>query len=147
MADPVCGPFAQPHPAAALLRRSITRQPTPRTLPPAMLRGAHENLYAQVPAFACEPGCTACCGIVAMTAWEWGEVQDKRQASAGCTTCPYAEGGGCAIHPQRPLICRLFGAVDDPRLQCPKGRAPERKLAPEHARRLMQAYEQLMVDS
>lgn len=147
MSNPVCGPFAQPHPAAELLARGISCRPGARPRPPAMLQGAHETLYAQVPAFDCEPGCTACCGVVAMTAWEWGSVQDKRQASPSCTACPYAAGGSCAIHAQRPLICRLFGAVDNPLLQCPKGRGPPRKLPSAHARRLMQAYEQLMVDS
>jgi len=104
-------------------------------------------LYDSIPSFECEPGCTSCCGAIAMTGWEWEQVAEKRHATSSCLTCPYAAEGSCAIHADRPLICRLFGAVDHPRLTCPKGRGPARKLSAEESQRLMEAHQQLLADS
>lgn len=147
MASPICGPFQPPHPAAALFEGRLEAtysQPPPSA---AAIAAAHRVLYGQVPGFDCIPGCHACCGTVTMTAWEWARVDDQRFAAPDCRTCPYASPEGCAIHPDRPLICRLFGAVDDPRMTCPKGCGPARKLSAQHARNLMRAYQQLVVDS
>jgi len=145
--DPVRGPFAAPHPAGCAFARRIAATRTPRHYTPGMLASAHRVLYAQVPNFDCEPGCTDCCGAIPMSAWEWDQIADKRFAASDCTTCPYSAEGDCAIHPNRPLVCRLFGAVDHPLMTCPRGRGPDRKLSAEEARRLMRAYEQLTVDS
>ena len=142
----VRGPFEAPHPVARLLESRITARPPSSPPSEAELAARHRALYDQIPGFECEPGCTACCGAIAMTAWEWSKVAEKRHAATGCLTCPYAAGASCAIHADRPLLCRLFGAVDHPRLVCPKGRGPARKLSPEQARHLMDAHQQLMLD-
>lgn len=141
------GPFEAPHPVARLLESRIAGSPP--AFPPSGVELAerHRALYDEVPGFECEPGCTACCGAVAMTAWEWEGVIEKRYAAASCLSCPYAVGGNCAIHANRPLICRLFGAVEHPHLTCPKGRGAARKLSAARARELMDAHRQLMLDS
>jgi hypothetical protein len=143
----VRGPFEAPHPFARLLESRVTAQPS-RPLPSREeLAARHRALYAQIPSFECERGCTACCGAIAMTGWEWAQVAEKRHAEGACLTCPYAAEGHCAIHADRPLICRLFGAVEHPQLTCPKGRGPARKLTAAESQRLMEAHQQLLLDS
>jgi hypothetical protein len=141
------GPFAPPHPFAAAMGGTLNATPSP--CPPAedALARAHAALYAAVPSFDCEAGCTACCGMVPMTRWEWDQVEDRRAAGGDCRTCPYAAEGSCAIHADRPLLCRLFGAVDHPAMRCPKGRGPARMLSAQDAAGLMHAYQQLLADS
>ncbi|HUC61631.1 MAG TPA: YkgJ family cysteine cluster protein [Alphaproteobacteria bacterium] len=46
-----------------------------------------------------------------------------------CVLCPFTSSGGCAIHEDRPITCRLFGTVNEPGLACPHGRAPSKKLS------------------
>ena len=38
-------------------------------------------------------------------------------------TCPYLKDGRCSIYPVRPMICRLWGAVET--MRCPFGCVPE----------------------
>ncbi len=146
MPRPIRGPFALPHPFARVLGASITGKPTRPPPSRARVEAAHQALYDAVPAFACIPGCTQCCGAVAMTAWEWARIGDKRKAAPDCFTCPYSAEANCAIHADRPLICRLFGAVDDPRMTCPRGCGPEQKLTAEQGHALMSQYMQLSLD-
>jgi Fe-S-cluster containining protein len=143
----VRGPFEAPHPFARLLASRIMAAPSQPPLSSAELAARHRALYERIPGFECEPSCTSCCGAIAMTGWEWAQVAEKRHATSSCLTCPYAAEGSCAIHADRPLICRLFGAVDHPRLTCPKGRGPTLKLSAEEAQRLMEAHQQLLADS
>jgi hypothetical protein len=143
----VRGPFEAPHPFARLLESRVTAQPSRPVPSPEEIAERHRALYHRIPGFECEPGCTACCGAIAMTRWEWDQVAEKRHATASCLTCPYSLDGSCAIHEDRPLICRLFGAVDHPRLTCPKGRGPTRKLTAGEAQVLMDAHQQLLLDS
>lgn len=98
----------------------------------------HKRLYKKIPAFKCKEGCTDCCGPVPFSNWEWEQIEDKRKATT--LTCPYAVGGKCEIYGQRPLICRLFGAVDDERLRCPHGCGPEKKLSQRQAEEIMKEY-------
>lgn len=101
---------------------------------------AHERLYKRIPTFTCEPGCTDCCGPVPFSKWEWERIKDKRKGDIKTLTCPYAVGGRCEIYEQRPLICRLFGAVDVETLRCPHGCGPERKLTKAEADEIMEEY-------
>lgn len=99
-------------------------------------------LYAMIPEFTCLPGCTACCGPVPWAAAEWERVADKRRATS--LTCPYASPAGCACYPDRPLLCRMFGAVDAPPLRCPFGRGPETPLTEAEAHEIMRRYMALL---
>jgi len=73
-----------------------------------------------IPEFTCKKGCHDCCGPVPFSKEEWSRVPDKRKATS--LTCPYVGEKGCDIYEERPLMCRLFGAVED--LKCPHGCAP-----------------------
>lgn len=76
-----------------------------------------------LPAMACEK-CGECCGLVPVTETEWQRVA-RYAKNHGVTpvdqgvTCPWFQGGACAVYPVRPLPCRLFGhAIGMP---CPHG--------------------------
>ena len=87
---------------------------------------ALKKLRQRIPGLQCIPGCSDCCGPVVFSKTEWDRVKDKRRATS--ITCPYVEDGKCAIYRDRPIICRLFGTVED--LQCPHGCKPEGGLLP-----------------
>jgi Fe-S-cluster containining protein len=59
---------------------------------------------------------------------------------SGCLTCPYVTDAGCGIYEDRPLICRIFGASEEPALQCPHGRKPEKPLTSTQTRTLFDRY-------
>lgn len=100
---------------------------------------AHRQLYAKIPQFRCIEGCTDCCGPVPWSRYELEmaglsapppELQDKQ--------CPFGLKGGCDIHERRPLMCRLFGTVED--LRCPHGRGPLRLLSVEEGHAIVRRY-------
>jgi uncharacterized protein len=103
------------------------------TMKPKQERRLLGELYARIPTFDCIPGCHDCCGPV------YGSREEIKKAPLletwkgvsleGCLSCPYVTSLGCGIYNDRPLICRIYGATEDPRLQCPHGRGPERKLS------------------
>jgi len=101
-----------------------------------------EDLYTRIPAFNCLPGCSACCGPIAMTGKEWAKFPKKRYAKSLADTCPYSKKGRCEFYECRPLICRIFGATVD--LACPHGCRPDRYLTKRESREIMTAYMQLL---
>lgn len=96
--------------------------------------------------FECIPGCTDCCGPVPVTPAEAERIasrypvvaqpQDGIAPFGDDLKCGYAHGR-CVIHAERPVICRLFGAVDHPRMRCPHGRGPNRLMSDKQSRRLL----------
>ena len=101
-----------------------------------------KKIYAAIPTFDCIPGCTDCCGPVPFSPSEWDRVDHKRQATS--LKCPYTNGG-CDIYQFRPLICRLFGAVDSSLLACPHGCAPVFLLPEDTAREFLRIYHLMML--
>jgi uncharacterized protein len=117
-------------------------------------RRALEKLYAEIPTFECITGCHSCCGPVT------GSREELRRApkinnpayavqlvldgeeiwNHNCLTCPYVTDAGCGIYEDRPMLCRLFGASDEPRMRCPHGRKPEKPLTVEQTQRLFDRY-------
>lgn len=97
-------------------------------------------LRKQIPIFKCVPGCHACCGPVPFSRWEWDRVVDKRKALD--LSCPYISEEGCAIYSQRPIMCRLFGAV--PEMKCLHGCTPLKMLSSEKGRKLLVVYKSLI---
>lgn len=97
-----------------------------------------DAIYAQIPKFQCKEGCTDCCGPVPFSLVEWSRVTTKKKAT--CLDCPYSLNGSCDIYNERPLMCRIFGAVDTPMLECPHGCGPEKKLTKEQGDALIDAY-------
>lgn len=108
----------------------------------------------KIPTFQCKTGCTDCCGIAPFNDNEkdaamqrFPLIQFERNEIAPETwtpsiavetaNCPFIKDGGCAIYDIRPLTCRLFGAVDDPRMECWHGCGPKKKLSETHSRQII----------
>lgn len=90
--------------------------------------------YDSLPAVPCRRLCGAYCGPILVF-----PIERLRMELAGrgplvvhltdrSATCGYFDPAqsACSVHAVRPLICRLFGAVDDPRMRCPFGCVPDR---------------------
>lgn len=105
-----------------------------------------------IPSFDCEPGCHACCGIVPFSTKErdlvaairpmeqWEPFMDGSwvpTASLATFSCPFLTASGCGIYEIRPMVCRLFGAVDHPQMKCPKGCGPAKLIPDSESRKLL----------
>lgn len=94
-----------------------------------------------IPVFACESGCHACCGPVPASSWEIAQLPvktfgaDERMLAemkqGRVVGCRFLGEQGCTVYENRPLVCRMFGAVDNPRMKCPKGCGPKKPLSAE----------------
>lgn len=87
-----------------------------------------DALYARLPDVPCTGQCFTSCSYIGMS-----EAEHQRLKRAGfeihmhMSPCPALDfAGRCSVHPLRPLICRLYGAVEA--LRCPWGCEPERWL-------------------
>lgn len=98
---------------------------------------ALREVYAQVPALDCKGLCQASCGPIICS-----ELELERASEAGGTPLVPAlvvlaqnpravpacvllsQDGKCSIYEHRPLICRLWGAVDADCMRCPWGCKP-----------------------
>ncbi len=84
-----------------------------------------ERVYAQVPDVACKGLCQRACGPIGISA-----IEADALAAAGIElptvdselTCSHLKEGRCSIYANRPLVCRIFGAVK--KLPCPHGCKP-----------------------
>lgn len=89
---------------------------------------ALDTLYSQLPAFVCQRKCQASCGVIVMTRVEWLRIQRKlgyAPKGKASLACPLLDKhGACRVHALRPLICRLYGLLDDSRMRCPFGCTP-----------------------
>jgi len=107
-----------------------------------------------IPSFACKSGCHDCCGIVPFTDAEkagavmlrpleqWEPFQRGSwvaRAALDTFRCPFLTRDGCGIYDARPMVCRLFGAVDHPMMTCPHGCGPKRKLTEVESRAALDA--------
>jgi hypothetical protein len=82
-----------------------------------------------LPAMRCDAGCGECCGVIPVTETEYrrverfarehGIVPVDHGASGDKLTCPFYQGGTCAVYEVRPVICRVFGHAAD--LPCARG--------------------------
>lgn len=80
--------------------------------------------YPPLPIMQCDTNCGACCGVVPCTEGEYTAVAAYAQERGieplrQGMTCPWYQGGSCAVHPVRPAVCRLFGHTED--MECPRG--------------------------
>jgi hypothetical protein len=92
------------------------------------------RLYGQIPEVGCRGLCQEACGPIVCSTREREVLRGRGvrllpvldqvdQAVAGGYTCPaLTEAGQCAVYDARPMLCRLYGAVED--LRCPYGCAP-----------------------
>lgn len=101
-------------------------------------------IYATIPEVHCKGICGAdYCGPIMMSRLEWRvlkerfpEIESKPVPGLGhvlegaCALCPLlAEDGSCRAYDIRPLICRLFGAVNVQGMICRHGCQPDRWLS------------------
>lgn len=90
-----------------------------------------ERIYRAVPAVDCKGLCSESCGPIDMS-----DGERERIAAAGVripppkelldtiidrgtSDCPALVDGRCSVYEVRPLICRLWGAVES--MPCPHG--------------------------
>lgn len=116
-----------------------------------------KKIYGKIPELKCVRGCTECCGdptkpikegYLPFTPLFWSKIEaenirrylkekgiKERVVKNPLEPCPYIENGKCLIYPVRPLMCRLFGVVED--LKCPYVK-PKFYLATQEANELIQ---------
>jgi len=113
------------------------------------------KVYAQVPELDCKGLCQESCGPILMSDVEelvmieacGGQLPVMPTARSGHlqNACPLlTQDGKCSIYQSRPLICRLWGAVDHPMMRCPHGCKPRAGLLPDRlSRRLLARVEEI----
>ncbi len=88
------------------------------------------RIYSKIPEFKCLDNCGKCCGPIYWSLAEEIVIRDflkkngieYRKARSFLDYCPYLnENKRCDIYPVRPLICRVYGVLED--LKCPFVRA------------------------
>jgi len=106
-----------------------------------------DDIYALIPRFECEPGCTACCRtveILSMSPEEarriraWLRARGREPEEPRDGRCAYVSDRGCTIHPVRPLICRMYG--NSPNHGCMKGVRPVELLHEDLEAEIWQLY-------
>lgn len=81
------------------------------------------SLYAQIPDVNCKGLCQESCGPIEMSKTERRLIGVTVTHDPKTLTCNQLdEGGRCSIYEDRPLVCRLWGAV--PEMSCPFGCEP-----------------------
>lgn len=110
----------------------------------------------KIPTFKCREGCADCCGIVPFSEKEkaaatarmplvrWEEIPKFSGVWFPVETiathrCAFVKDGQCSIYEDRPMICRLFGAVDNKLMKCPHGCRPRRLISDAAARKMLAA--------
>ncbi len=113
---------------------------------------------APMPTLACRGLCHQSCGPVPMTAKEvvalqnaagrvfdvqpsWVPDDSERTFQLvvdDSLACPaLTKDRRCSGYAGRPMLCRLYGMVDHPRMRCPHGCEPTRWLSNEEAGKLL----------
>lgn len=88
-----------------------------------------QNFYSRLGSFKCKGLCQNYCGPVPLTSGEAERLGIKGAVMTPCKgetlSCDFLSSlGTCTEYENRPLVCRMFGAVDTPLLKCPHGCAP-----------------------
>ncbi len=98
-----------------------------------------QKQYERIPSFTCKTGCTDCCGPVPFTDTEWALLTPEEQNRPfNGLTCKFVSAEGCTIYDRRPLMCRIFGTVED--LQCPHGCRPDTLLTKMQGQTIVRHY-------
>lgn len=104
---------------------------------------ALDELYAMVPAMkGCKGLCQRSCGPVPATPVEVERMERRSGKKFGHReddlTCHMLSAvGRCTVYGDRPMVCRLWGAVET--MRCPWGCEPERLLTADEGRQLLGA--------
>lgn len=96
-----------------------------------------DAIYAALPSVKCQGLCHDTCGPILAPAIEWARVSLGEPLHLRGINCPLlTPEKRCGNYAARPLICRLFGVVDDELLRCHHGCVPERYLSNDDVDRL-----------
>lgn len=109
---------------------------------------ALDALYADLPTIACKGECHTTCGPIPLTQGEEMRLRSvPRTTHEDTLLCPVlSKDNRCKGYEKRPLVCRLFGVVDDEKMRCPYGCVPERLLSDREARSLMLRAQEIAGD-
>lgn len=98
------------------------------------------EIYANLPRLECKGLCSRSCGPINFSLKERAAMEANLGHSIGVVsedfTCPALIYGQCSVYENRPLICRLWGAVEE--MRCPFGCVPERWLTKEEQGALLE---------
>jgi Fe-S-cluster containining protein len=113
-----------------------------------------QDIYNNLPEIECQGNCYAQCSVLPFvyqaeldnigfnpnfkTQEDYiKHYKEKHEnESNGCITCPMLDSNKrCKIYDKRPLICRLFGAVEH--MKCPFGCIPSRYLTDAEANEII----------
>lgn len=109
----------------------------------AMNKKKLEKLYATLPEINCKKKCGDFCGAIPVGPGEEDYISEKYgdenipEPDDDLRCSQLTDGGRCSIHDRRPIICRLWGLIDNPKMRCPHGCKPERWVTDKEAHRLM----------
>ena len=106
-----------------------------------------------LPGFTCAPGCSACCTVVPFSSGDkariaavrpdlsWQPFEDRWLLAKAVETmrCPLLQDGRCSIHgtDAYPMVCRLYGIVDHPRMTCHMGGKGTGRISDARAKKLI----------
>lgn len=122
-----------------------------------------EDIYSKIPAIDCKGLCYDQCTLIIALPVELDNIglnphfktlddgkvlvhlikQDWND-SDGCLTCPMLKDNKCSIYDKRPLICRLYGVVEN--MKCRFGCKPARYLTSKEGVALVSAVKKLEID-
>ena len=93
-----------------------------------------QKLYASIPASVCKTGCADCCYDIIQAAPEERERMGGYEWDGKCV---HLKGNRCAVHENRPLVCRLLGVSEImPCGDCTPGGI----LSADETKRIVEAY-------
>jgi hypothetical protein len=98
-----------------------------------------DELYARLPKLECKGLCQECCGPIGLSLAERRRIERTTgERYRPALTCPLLDHmGQCSAYAVRPMVCRLWGVVED--MPCPHGCVPEGgHLSSEEGRALME---------
>lgn len=113
----------------------------------AETRAELRAIYDAIPDVHCKGQCWQGCGPIWLTKLEAERLEAEsgrrlRQVQMPDLLCPFlTTEGRCSGYDARPLICRLFGAVE--KMRCPEGCSPKRWLTDEEAYSLMERIQKI----
>jgi Fe-S-cluster containining protein len=109
---------------------------------------AIDALYDSLPKLVCKRLCQGCCGPIEMAKMEYQRIANRLGrippgVDHKTLTCPMLKNGGCKVYDIRPMLCRLWGLIDDPLMRCGFGCVPERWLTREESFELLAKVHEL----
>jgi len=102
-----------------------------------------KELYEKIPSFTCKENCGLCCGPILCKRPE-SEILNKQPKvkNQEVLDCPFLdENKRCSCYEVRPLVCRLFGAIEI--LKCPEGCKPDCFLTEDDVQSILAVYKKL----